>query len=78
MIMDKNRVWGHMELAQLYFPGILSKSASSQFSHWISRDEELLVELRKAGYRKGQRIYTPRQVAILTDHLGDPETWRIR
>lgn len=76
--MDKNRVWGHMELAQLYFPGILSKSASSQFSHWISRDEELLAELRKAGYRKGQRIYTPRQVTILTDHLGDPETWRIR
>lgn len=59
MIMDKNRVWGHMELAQLYFPGILSKSASSQFSHWISRDEELLAELRKAGYRKGDGKITP-------------------
>ena len=73
-----NRVYGHTELARLYFPDILPKSASSQFSLWINRDEELLAELKKAGYKKGQRMYTPRQVAILRDHLGEPETWKIR
>lgn len=73
-----NRVYGHTELAILYFPGILDKSASSQLSAWINRDKDLLNELLKAGYRKGQRMYTPRQVAILRDHLGDPETWKIR
>ena len=69
-----NRVYGHTELARLYFPGILDKSASSQLSSWINRDEDLMAELKKAGYKKGQRMYTPRQVAILRDHLGDPET----
>lgn len=76
--MDKNRVYGHTELAMLYFPGILPKSASSQLSQWIRRDEDLLADLTKAGYKKGQRIYTPRQVAILINHLGEPETWKIR
>ncbi|MCD8269245.1 MAG: DUF4248 domain-containing protein [Parabacteroides sp.] len=76
--MDKNRVWGHKELAVLYFPDSTPKSASSQLALWIWRDEELLADLQKAGYRKGQRIYTPRRVAVLVDHLGEPETWRIR
>ena len=76
--MDKNRSWGHMELALLYFPNILPKSASSQLSQWIRRDEELLADLLKAGYKKGQRMYTPRQVSILIDHLGEQETWKIR
>ena len=46
--MDKSKVWGHTELARLYFPGILLKSASAQLSLWIRRDEELLEDLKKA------------------------------
>lgn len=76
--MDKSKVWGHMELALLYFPGILPKSASSQLAQWIRRDEDLLADLMKAGYHKGQRMFTPRQVEILVDHLGEPETWKIK
>ena len=76
--MDKYRVWGHTQLAMLYFPGIQPKSASSQLSQWIRRDEDLLADLLKAGYKKGQRMYTPRQVAILVDNLGEPETWRVK
>lgn len=76
--MQINRVYGHTELAMLYLPGILPKSASSQLALWINRDEDLLNDLLKAGYKKGQRMYTPRQVAILIDHLGEPETWKIR
>ena len=54
--MDKNRSWGHMELALLYFPNILPKSASSQLSQWIRRDEELLADLLKATVRSSQFI----------------------
>ena len=75
--MDEIRVYGHTELAMLYFPGIQAKSASSQLSLWIRRDEDLLADLQKAGYKKGQRMYTPRQVAILVDHLGEPETRKV-
>ena len=77
-IMKINRTWGHTELARLYFPGIQPKSASAQLARWIRLDEDLFVELTKAGYKKGQRMYSPRQVAILVDHLGEPETREIR
>lgn len=76
--MKTNRIYSHKELAALYFPDILPESASTQLSRWIHRDEELWNELRHAGYTKKQRLYTPRQVAILMDHLGDPETWNIK
>lgn len=76
--MTTNKAYGHTELAQLYFPNSLPKSAGQQLMRWICRDEDLLDALRHAGYKKGQRIYTPRQVSILVDQLGDPETWNIR
>ncbi|MEI3118011.1 MAG: DUF4248 domain-containing protein [Parabacteroides johnsonii] len=47
-------------------------------ARWIRRDEELWEELLLAGYRKGQKVFTPLQVTILVDHLGDPETWTIK
>ncbi|RHJ82342.1 DUF4248 domain-containing protein [Parabacteroides sp. AM08-6] len=75
--MNKNRVWGHTELAVLYFPYMQIKSASTRLGVMIKRDEELLADLKRAGYFKGQRTFTPRQVHILLDHLGDPENWDI-
>ena len=51
--MDKSKVWGHTELARLYFPGILLKSASAQLSLWIRRDEELLEDLEESRLPQG-------------------------
>lgn len=76
--MDKNKIYGHTELALLYFPNVLPKSASTQLTRWIRRDKELLEALLRAGYFKGQRMYSPLQLSILIDHLGDPETWQIK
>lgn len=76
--MNTNRIYGHQELACLYFPHILPASASTQLSRWINRDEDLLADLRRAGHVKGVRIYTPLMVAILVNHLGEPETWSIK
>lgn len=75
--MNKNRIYGHQELAQLYFPHVLPKSASSQLTRWIERDEELSEALHRAGHRKRTRLYTPLQVAILIEHLGEPENWHV-
>ncbi|MDR1202260.1 MAG: DUF4248 domain-containing protein [Tannerellaceae bacterium] len=72
---NKKTIYTHQELALLYFPDILPESASRQLSRRILRDEELYAELLKAGYMHRQRIYSPLQIAILFDHLGDPETW---
>lgn len=76
--MKTTKMYSHKELASLYFPNILLKSASTQLTRWIHRDEDLLNELTAAGYRKGTRVYTPRQQSILIDHLGDPDTWSIK
>lgn len=76
--MDKDRIYGHTELAMLYFNNIQPKSASTQLARWIRRDEELWEELLLAGYRKDQKIFTPLQTTILVDHLGEPETWIVK
>lgn len=76
--MKANKMLGHMELAVLYFPHMLAKSASTRLGVLISMDEDMLADLKRAGYRKGQRIFTPRQVLILRDHLGDPEDWNLK
>ncbi len=78
MNTHRKPIYSHQELAVLYFPDIRPESASSQLSRWINRDPELLEELRRVGYHKHQRTFTPRQVNILFDHLGDPEINRLR
>lgn len=73
--MNKNRIYGHQELAQLYFPHVLPESASTQLTRWIDRNDRLKEALYRAGRRKGLRLYTPLQVSILIEYLGEPESW---
>jgi hypothetical protein len=73
---SKKTSYTHQELAMLYFPEILPKSASRQLSRRIAQDGELYAGLLGAGYRRHQRMYSPLQTAILFDHLGNPDTWR--
>ena len=40
--MNTNRIYGHQELALLYFPNVLPSSASTQLTRFIRRDPELL------------------------------------
>ena len=65
--MNKNKIYGHTELALLYFKHIQPKSASTQLARWLRRDEELWEELLLAG-----------QLEIIIDHLGEPENWNIK
>jgi hypothetical protein len=66
------RSYGYGELAQLYFPNIAKKSASVQLRRWINQDKQLNELLKSLGYKKGQRLFTPRQVQILVEKLGMP------
>lgn len=70
--MNTNRIYGHQELAQLYFPHVLPASASTQLTRWIERNATLKEALARAGRRKGLRLYTPLQTAILIEYLGEP------
>lgn len=66
------RAYGIQELALLYFPFSAPASASCQLKRWINLNTALYNDIIKAGYRTGQRILTPRQVGIITTHLGPP------
>ena len=65
----KVRAYGLQELAMLYFPNSTPQSASNQLKRWMGRGE-LPAKLTAAGYTPGQKILTPRQVEVITGHVG--------
>ena len=60
------------EIAILYFKNSSTRSAVVQLGRWIRRNMELKQALDKAGFVEGQRIYSPRQVKLIFNYLGDP------
>jgi len=66
------RTYGYCELAQLYFPNVAKKSASVQLRRWIVINKKLTTELLDAGFKPGQRIFTPKQIVILINRIGEP------
>lgn len=63
---------GKRELAQLYAPDLMPRSAVNRLNRWISIHPVLSAELRKTGYRKTCKIFSPRQVELIVEHLGEP------
>lgn len=72
MILFKSKSYGFAELACLYLPTLNKKSASNQLRNWINKNNKLKSELDEAGVQNRQKIFTPKQVQIIVDHLGEP------
>ncbi len=68
----KVRAFGYGELAQLYFPQITKQSATIQFRRWIRINNPLQIELTSNGFRKFQKMLTPKQVEIIIKYIGEP------
>lgn len=66
------RAWGVTEFAQLYFPGQTPVVAYKRMWEWIRVSRGLKDKLEAAGWVKFQKLYTPKQVSVLIDHLGEP------
>ena len=69
----KVRAYGKSELAWLYFP--TANSAHTAVNHlmaWVYRIPQLVDGLQKLGYRKTAKFFTPREVALIIDYLGEP------
>jgi len=71
-LIDTRRPWGFQELAICYFPHIKPHSASNQLSQWIRVAPELMKQLEDNLWRPGRKVLTPRQVALIVRHLGEP------
>ena len=60
------------ELAIRYFPKASVRVATTQLKRWINYNAKLRAELDETGYRDGQRMLTPKQIGLITWHLGEP------
>ena len=68
----KYRSYGKSELASLYLPNILPSSAMKGFNEWIATYPGLLDRLRASGLALRSKRYTPLQVKMITEALGEP------
>ena len=63
---------GVTEFALLYFPESPPETAYKRMWVWIRTSRGLKEKLLAAGWVKFQKLYTPKQVACLVEHLGEP------
>lgn len=66
------RGYGKGELAMMYMPGICRCGALKQFNRWLERNVRLTEELRATGYDSTVRLFTPKQVSLIVEYIGEP------
>lgn len=66
------RSYGVGGLAALYSPHLSRRGAILQLWRWINYHGVLKAKLLELGYHPGVRCFTPRQVACIIEHLGEP------
>lgn len=66
------RTYGRTELAQLYSPELTVEAAYRKMKRWIVLNPGLLERLYELGYQQGRRSYTPLEVRVIIDALGEP------
>lgn len=61
------------ELAKLYFPNTKNMdSAVANLRNLFKQNGDLLNLLHKSGYHSHNKSFTPRQVRIIVEFLGEP------
>ena len=67
------RPYTKRELAKLYFPTTLNEeTAVANLRNLMKRNPSLLAELANVRYNTHDKIFTPKQVGIIFDYLGEP------
>lgn len=59
------------QLAALYAPCLSERGALKRLQAWIDFNPRLARALERAGFRKRQKLLTPRQVDIIYRYLGE-------
>ena len=68
----KIRTYGKGELAQLYCPNRTTAAARKKLMLWINLYPNLMDALHQAGFSDSTRSFTPAQVKLIVDALGEP------
>ncbi len=69
---SRNKSYSKGELAMLYAPDIAPSSACKRLAAWMLHHPTLMTDLRKTGYTDKQRTFTPLQVSLIFEALGEP------
>ena len=73
MIEDfKIRMYTKKELALMYFPESMPRTAVNHLMAWIRLCNPLWAELQKMGYKKTSKAFSPKQVKAIVEYLGEP------
>lgn len=69
----KIRSYGKSELAAMYMPDISPKSAGEVLRRWIAKYPGLSQALVAIGLSDTDKRYTPAQVRLIVEAIGEPE-----
>ena len=79
MSMNKNteeafrlKAYGRTELALIYSPDLTPKGALARLNSWIRLYPGLEEQLTATGFKWSQRSFTPAQVGLIIEALGEP------
>ena len=64
--------YGRMQLAQMYCPAVMPESAWKKCKRWMRLYPGLMERLTAIGYTEHSRSFTPAQVRLTVDALGEP------
>lgn len=68
------RSYGKGELACLYIHNVQQASAVKEFNIWIRKAPGLEQKLLETGMSRSARRYTPKQVRLIVEALGEPKS----
>ena len=66
------RTYTKKELALCYFPDSRPHTAVNHLMSWIQRCTPLWEQLQQMGYISTCKLFTPRQIRAIVEHLGEP------
>ena len=66
------RFYSKKELAVLYFPDSEPRTATAHLMRWIANCKPLEAALRQAHCDPKAKYFSPRQVKLVVEYLGEP------
>ena len=68
----KLKSYSKVELSRKYNPHLCDRSAQRALMKWIEHNKELSEKLLSTGFKKMDRLFTPKQVEMIISFLGEP------
>ncbi|MBQ8603073.1 MAG: DUF4248 domain-containing protein [Bacteroides sp.] len=66
------RMYGKTELALKYCPHLSGSAARRKLMQWIALQPQLVEELKRMGMMDKSRCFTPIQVRLIIEAIGEP------